>query len=94
MITALDAETITVSTSAVKLTASKLTHPNVNKVIMYIEGSLRYWSSGLAPTSSTGMILVDELVQFDLPEASELKMIRSGGSDAKVHVQYYQERNA
>lgn len=85
-------ETITVSTTSVGLTAANLVAP-VNKVFVHFEGTARYWRSTLAPTSTTG-IPVDDKTQkeFDITEATGLRMIRVGGADIKAHVEYIYER--
>lgn len=92
MIEALDAEKITVSTSAVGLTADKLT-AKVNKVFIHFEGTVRYWTSGKAPTSTDGIptVSTDQLT-LERTEAQNLKMIRVGGADVAVHVQYLYDR--
>ena len=92
--TIVKSETITVSTTAIGLTATYLDRATgVNKVLMYVESNpIRYWRSGLAPTSTTGFPAFDgNILEFDIGEAANLKMIRSGGADAKVHVEYIAE---
>ena len=85
-------EVITVSTAAVTLTAANMLPP-INKVFVHFEGPVRYWRSGLAPTASTGIPLDDKATkEFDISEATGLKMIRNGGADAKAHVEYIYER--
>lgn len=92
MITALDAEKITVSTTAIGLTAAKLT-AQVNKVFIHFEGTARYWTSGKAPTATDGIPTVStNQLTLGRTEAQNLKMIRVGGADVAVHVQYLNER--
>lgn len=89
MIVDLDSETITVSTTVVSLTASKLSAKGVSGASLYCEGSLRFWSSGISPTATQGIPMDDgKQITLSLAQATYFKAIRSGGSDAKLHVQY------
>lgn len=92
MIDTVDVETITVSTSAVGLTAAKLTS-KVDQVTIHVEGVIRYWTSGKAPTSTQGIPTVDkDKLTLQRTEAQNLKMIRGGGADVAVQVQYQYNR--
>lgn len=85
-------ETLTVSTTAVGLTGTYLVAP-VNKVFVHFEGTARYWRSTLAPTSTNGIPVEDKTQkEFDISEAVGLRMIRTGGADIKVHVEYIAEK--
>lgn len=84
----LDSETLPVSATAIGLTAAKFTK-TVTHVTIYCEGSIRYWSSGKAPTSSDGVPMYDGTERtFSVGEAMHFKAIRKTEEDAKIHVQY------
>ena len=85
-------ETITVSNAAsgVQLTSLAIAKTNgANTVVIQTDAAIRYWTSGTAPTSAQGFqTTAGQSVTFGLNEASNLKMIRAGGSDVAVQVQY------
>lgn len=92
MIETLDVETITVSTTAIGLTTAKLTS-QVERVTLHFEGTTRYWTSGKAPTASQGIPTIDTTtLTLERTEAQNLKMIRVGGADIAVQVQYQRDR--
>lgn len=84
-----DSETLTISTVALGLTAAKVARSDFAGVFLYCEGSVRYWTSGKVPTSTEGIPLDDGKERtLSIAEATYFKAIRSGGTDAKLHVQY------
>jgi hypothetical protein len=84
----LDSETLTVSTTVVCLTASKLLK-EVTSVTLYCEGTIRFWTSGKAPTSTDGIPMYDGTErELPLAEARDFKAIRKGDEDATLHIQY------
>lgn len=84
-----DSETLTVSTTAVRLTAAKFTS-DITSVEVYVEGQIRFWTSGKAPTSTDGIPMYDgTLLTLSVNEANRFKSIRLGSSDAKIHAQYF-----
>lgn len=86
---ATDSESLTVSTSSVPLTAAKIA-ANVNVVDIFVEGAIRFWTSGKAPTATDGIPAYNGAT-ISLPpnEALAFRAIRNGSSDAKIHVQYF-----
>jgi len=88
-------EILTVSTTVVKLTPAKLkTDLNVPAKAAYLAvegGPIRIWLDGTDPTSTEGIqIFADGRFLVTGPnDLRNLKMIRSGTSDAKVFVQYF-----
>lgn len=90
MIQAVLSETITVSTTAIGLTSLATAKTNgANTVVIQTDAAIRYWTSGKVPTSTQGFqTTAAGSVTFGLNEASNLKMIRLGGSDVAVQVQY------
>ena len=92
MLTTVDSEKITVSVTAVGLTAVKLTS-DISSVSVHAEGDIRYWTSRKNPTSTDGIPLYDGTERvFSLSDASGFKAIRKGASDAAIHVQYHVTR--
>ena len=84
-----DSETLTVSTTAIPLTANKLAG-NIDTVDIFVEGAIRFWTSGKAPTSTDGIPLFNgSSITLPANEAQAFRAIRNGGSDAKIHVQYF-----
>lgn len=87
----LRSETLTISTTAVALTASKYLPP-VTSVFIYVEGAIRYWRSGETPTSTQGILTASgTTLSLSVAEAAGLRMIRQGASDVPVHVEYIKE---
>jgi len=85
-------ETITVSSTAIGITASLLT--NARAAYLTIEGaSLRYRLDGTNPTSSVGHLAPNGgslwLADKTRKALTSLRMIRSGSSDATVSVTIY-----
>lgn len=84
-------ETLTISTTAVALTPANYASP-VTKVFLYVEGAIRYWRSGKLPTSTQGILTTSgTTISLDIAEATGLRMIRQGGADVPVHVEYIKE---
>ena len=93
MLVTLSSETLTVSNAAagVILTAAKLV--GAKKVTLQTQDPIRYWTSGKAPTTTEGIATIaGETIELELAQATALKMIRVGGADVKVHVEYLDER--
>lgn len=94
-----DLESITVSTTAIGGTAGKLLVArtggfNKRAVMMFISvetNPCRFRFDGTAPTSSVGHLLAanDTLTISGEQNCSNLKFIRSGGSDSTVMVTYF-----
>lgn len=99
--TAYDHETITVSTSAVPLTASKVTPPSkayraeaVGITIECATGTscpIRFLMDGGVPTSTVGT-LVDyqySMIVYNYDNILNFSMIRAGSTNATIQVVYY-----
>lgn len=87
-----DYEAITVSDTAIGLTAAKYNHKTVKAYITCEDADLRYRIDGTDPTSSEGHALAsgDALTLISLVEIQQFKAIRSGGSNAAIRVTYYE----
>lgn len=92
---AYDYEKLTVGVAAVGLTAAKRTTNSpvgAKFVTLAVESNaIRYRADGTDPTATDGMpIAAGSTVEIKGKDSiSRLKMIRSGGADATVHVHYY-----
>jgi hypothetical protein len=91
MLVTLASETLTVGAAASGLTAANLV--GAKKVTLQTQDPIRYWTSGKAPTTTEGIATIaGETIELELAQATALKMIRVGGADVKVHVEYLDER--
>lgn len=95
-----DSETVTVSSSAISLTTSKVdNHSRVlgsqskaaAAIIQPTANGFYYTLDGSTPSSSNGAVVAagEVLALAGYGKIKKLKMIRSGASDAVVHVDYY-----
>ena len=89
---AYDKEEITVSTTAIGLTAANLlTEPKPKEVYIQCESaSLRYFYDGSTPTSSSGYLMVprDTIRIKGTVNMGNILFIRSSSTDAKLTVTY------
>jgi hypothetical protein len=91
MLVTLASETLTVGATASGLTVANLV--GAKKVTLQTQDPIRYWTSGKAPTTTEGIATIaGETIELELAQATALKMIRVGGADVKVHVEYLDER--
>lgn len=84
-------ESVTVSTTAVTLTAA--TYTNCDNALITVEtDQVRFRLDGVAPTSSVGHVLDagDTLILDSADQIVGARFIRSGGSDATLRVSYGQ----
>lgn len=95
-LSAFASETITVSTSAVGLTAATYNpgngqNPASAALVAVNTNNLRAWFDGSAPTTSAGIIVAagQSFVVCGIPGLQKLKMIRDDASDVEVAVQYF-----
>lgn len=79
-------EAITVSTSAVAITAA--IYNTMRSCSARVEtDTVRVRLDGTAPTSSVGIPMsVGDVIEIDIYHAERARFIRSGSSDATVHV--------
>lgn len=95
-----DTETITVSTTAISGTTSKVdNHSRVlgsqskaaAAVLQATANGFYYTLDGSTPSSSNGKLVAagEVLALAGYSKVKKLKMVRSGASDAVVHVDYY-----
>ncbi len=94
---AYDYEQITVSSTAVGLTTSKIepaNGPRAAKVLIYVSGAqIRFRVDGTDPTSTSGMV-IDAGSYFEVigyHDISNFKAIRTGSTDATLDVIYFKE---
>jgi hypothetical protein len=94
-VTAFTKETLTVSTSALPLTASVYNPtggPRATVALIAVNANnIRVWFDGSAPTDTAGIIVAAGAAPFyvcgaDIPK---VQMIRDDASDAEVAVQYF-----
>jgi hypothetical protein len=91
MLVTLASETLTVGATASGLTVANLV--GAKKVTLQTQDPIRYWTSGKAPTTTEGIATIaGETIELELAQATALKMIRVGGADVKMHVEYLDER--
>lgn len=85
-----DFESITVSTTALGLTAANLAK-GVAAEITVENGSIRFRTDGTAPTASVGHLLNDgDVLYLDNPsDLSALRMIRDAATDGDISVSYF-----
>lgn len=87
-----DFETITVSTVAIGLTASKINStPKPKKVIITVENAqLRYRMDGTDPTANVGHLAnpMDSITLEGYSQLQNTKFIRKGSTDASISVSY------
>jgi hypothetical protein len=88
-----DFETITVSNTAIGLTASKVdASPKPKRVLISVEtAQCRFREDGTDPDATTGHILnpMDSMLVEGYPRIKNIKFIRTGANDAKLMVTYY-----
>ena len=88
-------ESITVSTTAVGFTAGTYdpgTGGVATGVVVTVEtAAIRYWTSGTAPTATTGHVLEPgDVLELDRSEdIKNFKAIRRDGIDATIRVSYF-----
>lgn len=93
-------EALTISTTALSLTASTygagtVSGSGASRAILEIENdTLRYLTTGAAPTSSVGIQLgAGSIIYLCNPgEIARFRAIRSGSTDAKIQASYYRAR--
>lgn len=86
-------ETLTVSTTALPLTATVYapsSPPKADQAIIVVNSeSIRIWFDGSTPTGSVGIILAaGQSVRVCALSLPKVKMIRDGASDSEVAVEY------
>lgn len=92
-------ETLTVSTTALPLTASVYNPtggPRATVALVAVNAEdVRVWFDGSAPTGSVGIIVAAGAAPFTVcgPQIAKLQMIRDGASDAEVAIQYFAPQN-
>jgi len=87
-VTISDSETLTIGAAASGLTAGKI-QTNVVQVTINSEGPVRYWTSGKTPTAAQGILLYEGTnLKLSRTEALAFKVIRTGGVDIVIQVQY------
>ena len=92
-------EQLTVSTSVVSPTTAKIDNANLDLsrgkatagVLQVLTGDIYYTLDNSTPSSSNGSKVVagDVLGLAGYAKLKRLKMVRVGGSDAVVHIHYY-----
>ena len=87
-----DFEQITVTDTAIGLTASKInSSPKPKKVIITVEtAQIRYRMDGTAPTASVGHLAnpMDAIVLEGFSQLQNTKFIRKGATSADIFVSY------
>lgn len=95
-----DSEQLTVSTSVVTPTAAKYLNSSdplntgtkaTAALVQAVANGFYYTLDGSTPSGSNGAVVAagEVLALAGFSKVSKLKMIRSGGSDASVNIQYY-----
>lgn len=88
-----DFEAITVSTTAIGLTAAK-SQAAVAAEITVENGPVRFRTDGTAATATVGHLLSDGDVLYldNISDMTSLSMIRDGATDGDISVSYFSNR--